>query len=312
MTASQTLSIATRGSPLALAQANHVLAQCRANFPGRRFELKIVKTTGDRLQTAGTADPEQALPMGLFTKELEMELLNGAALFAVHSLKDLPIALPEKLCLAGVSAREDVRDVLIYRANTLPPHSRFKEFPAGATIATSSPRRAAQIQAARPGLKIVPIRGNVGTRLQKLLGQPELAGIVLALAGLKRLGYRIGPEGQLAEGLRAAILTLDEMLPCVGQAALGFEALADNPLAAEVCRSLTDIPTLQAVTAERAFLQAMGGGCLSPVAAYGETSGDLLRLRAFALRRETARRAEKTGPRDNAAGVGQDVAGMLI
>jgi hydroxymethylbilane synthase len=161
--------IATRGSALALAQANLVLTECRAHFPDQQFELKIIKTTGDKLQTLNLTNPDQQVTKGLFTKELEVALLEREALFAVHSLKDLPTELPDGLRLAGVSEREDARDVLIYRKTALPPRSRISHFASGATIATSSTRRQAQVLALRPDLKTVPIRGNVGTRLQKLL-----------------------------------------------------------------------------------------------------------------------------------------------
>jgi hydroxymethylbilane synthase len=317
MIASSPSFIATRGSALALAQANLVLAQCREIFPGRSFELKIIKTTGDKLQAINLANPDQQLTKGLFTKELEVALLKGEAVFAVHSLKDLPTELPDGLWLAGVSAREDARDVLIYPSGVLPPKSTLAAFPGGATIATSSTRRQAQLLAMRPDLQTVPIRGNVGTRLQKLLDQPELDGIVLAMAGLKRLGCGIGADGELIgpqvpPGLRATLLTVEEMLPCVGQAALGFECSVGEAFAEEICARLTDPPTFHAVTAERAFLQAMGGGCLSPVAAYGEASQDKLRLRAISYRNERMSRTEKTGRVDDAVALGRAAAADLL
>jgi hydroxymethylbilane synthase len=233
----RTLHIATRGSALALAQSNLVLAQCRERFPQLSFELKIIKTTGDKLQTINLTNPNQAVTKGLFTKELEVAMLENEADLAVHSLKDLPTDLPEGLHLSGVSVREDVRDVLIYRERSssvgqgrgYQPHARFADFVSGSTIATSSTRRQAQILAVRADLKTVPIRGNVGTRLQKLKDNSELDGIILALAGLKRLGFSVTPDGSIMgrdvpEGLLASILSVEEMLPCVGQAALGYES----------------------------------------------------------------------------------------
>lgn len=317
MTDNPTVFIATRGSALALAQSNLVLGQCRGFFPERLFELKIIKTTGDKLQTASLTDPSQQLPKGLFTKELEVALLNGEAAFAVHSLKDLPTELPEGLHLGGVSEREDVRDVLIYRGAgqglNLRAGSGLRDFPAGATIATSSTRRQAQLLAVRSDLKTVPIRGNVGTRLQKLADKPELDGIVLALAGLKRLGYKVQADGHLLgsnvpAGLLATILPADEMLPCVGQAALGFECRIEDPLGNEICQRLTHLPSFHSVTAERAFLRAMGGGCMSPVAAHGEVSGDQLRLRAISFRNGERKCAEKSGPAREAAALGKAAA----
>src|SRR4051794_21775689 len=160
------IRITSRGSALALAQANMVLAQCRAAFPNDSFEIRIVKTTGDKLQTASLAAAN--LPKGLFTKEIEEALLDGSGDLAVHSLKDLPTDLPAGLKLGAVSKRADVRDVLIYRHESKFQISNLKSLPQGATVATSSTRRRAQLLDTRPDLNIVPIRGNVGTRLRKL------------------------------------------------------------------------------------------------------------------------------------------------
>ena len=321
---SRTIYIATRGSALALAQSNMVLEQCRKNFPDRQFELKIIKTTGDRLQTINLTNPNQVVTKGLFTKELEVAMLDGEAAFAVHSLKDLPTELPDGLYLSGVSEREDVRDVLVYRSPGIATaekrgyvvHSRVQDFKSGATIATSSTRRQAQLLGIRPDIKTVPIRGNVGTRLQKLVDNPELDGIVLALAGLKRLGYAVELDGSLSgkdvpEGLLASILPLEQMLPCVGQAALGFESRKGDPETDEIVGRLTHKSTLQCVTAERAFLHGMGGGCMSPVAAYGELANGTLRLRAISFRNETVRRAERTGAPSEANDLGKRVAEEL-
>jgi hydroxymethylbilane synthase len=310
---SRTIYIATRGSALALAQSNVVLAQCRRDFPHRIFELKIIRTTGDKLQTINLTNPNQTVTKGLFTKELEVALLNREADFAVHSLKDLPTELPQGLYLSAVSAREDVRDVLIYRAH-YPAGAAFHDLPSGATVASSSTRRQAQVLAIRPDLKTVPIRGNVGTRLQKLHDQPELEGTILALAGMKRLGYAIAENGEIRgkdvpPGLRATILPLDQMLPCVGQAALGFESRSGDPETDAICASLNDADTLACVTAERSFLHAMGGGCMSPVAAYAELSDRAtLRVRAISFRDETVRRAELAGPVTEAAALGRRIA----
>lgn len=335
----QTIRIATRGSALALAQANLVAAQCRAAFPALRFELKIIKTTGDKLQRASLARREGSLPKGLFTKELEIALLKGQADMAVHSLKDLPTELPAGLRLAATPKRADVRDVLIYRdadfircraaasapAEWLPgqdalrgfgPGLHLRDLPAGATVATSSTRRKAQLLAARPDLKIVDIRGNVPTRLQKVAERAELDATVLALAGLARLNFQVGSEGRLSgdavpEGLRATILDLDVMLPCVGQGAIGIEIRADDERLATICERLNHYNTFQCVTAERAFLQAMGGGCQSPVAACAEVLGNELELRAVSFRDGPARRAELRGPLRDPVTLGHAVAARL-
>jgi hydroxymethylbilane synthase len=321
---SRTIYIATRGSALALAQSNMVLAQCRAHFPARRFELKIIKTTGDKLQTISLTNTDQAVPKGLFTKELELAMLNREADFAVHSLKDLPTELPDGLYLSGVSEREDVRDALIYRSGAIAdgdkmgytPHLRVQDLRTGATIATSSTRRQAQLLAVRPDLKTVPIRGNVGTRLQKLADNSQFDGIVLALAGLKRLGYRIETDGTLTgrdvpSGLLATVLPVEEMLPCVGQAALGFESRIADEEIDEIVSRLNHAGTLQCITAERAFLHGMGGGCLSPVAAYGDIPNGTLRLRAVSFRNENVRRSQQFGVLNEAHALGTSVAAEL-
>src|SRR5688572_18752997 len=186
-----------------------ILAQCQAAFPGRSFEIKIIKTTGDKLQTASLANAN--LPKGLFTKELEAALLNGEADLAVHSLKDLPTELPAGLKLGAVSPRADVRDVLITRRGPAlnSQLSTLNILPSGATVDTSSTRRRAQLLDLRPDLNIVPIRGNVGTRLRKLAEQSELDAIVLAAAGLERLHFRNGDSAEISgadvpPGLQAA------------------------------------------------------------------------------------------------------------
>ena len=226
------IRIATRGSALALAQSRQVQAECQSRFSNVAFELEIIRTTGDRWQTTSLA--EGHLPKGLFTKELEAALLQRAADFAVHSLKDLPTTLPEGLLLGAVSPRVDVRDVLVVRRekNVRPPALQGEVLanrdwlPAQGVVATNSTRRAAQILSARPDVSVVPIRGNVGTRLRKLSEEPQWSGTLLAAAGLQRLHYQVLADGALAgpdvpEGLFAAHIPIDEMIPCVGQAALG-------------------------------------------------------------------------------------------
>jgi len=337
--AEKPIVICTRGSALALAQSNLILAQCRAAFPRLQFELKIIKTTGDKLQTASLAQESQALPKGLFTKELEVALLNHQADLAVHSLKDLPTELPAGLKLGAVGKREDVRDVLLFRdadfLTRVPaadikgrrgfnPQTRLREFPAGAVVATSSTRRKAQLLVAHPQLQIVDIRGNVATRMQKLMAKPELDATVLALAGLTRLNFKITPDGTIhghasakpgddvPEGLLATVLPVEEMLPCVGQGAIGLEIRTEDKRIAEICAALNDFPTFQCVTAERTFLAAMGGGCQSPVGAYAELDGANLRLRAVSFLHETVRRAEAKRPVAEAAELGRQIAAELL
>jgi hydroxymethylbilane synthase len=312
----KSILIATRGSPLALAQANAVLGQCRAKFPSLTFELKIIKTSGDKLQTASLSHAEAALPRGLFTKELEVALAKQRADLAVHSLKDLPTELPPGLKLAAVAGRrEDARDVLIYK-EPMNPRLTLAGLPAGFLVATASTRRKAQLLAARPDLKVVDIRGNVGTRLRKLAEQPELHGTILAAAGMARLGFRLTSEGRLTgenvpPGILATFLDIDEMLPCVGQAAIGLEAREDDERMAAICRELNDEATFQCVTAERAFLRAMGGGCQSPLAAFARLEGTELDLKAVSFLGEKARRCQERAPIKEAEALGQSVAAKL-
>ena len=342
MPAEKPIIICTRGSALALAQSNMIAAQCRAAFPRLRFELKIIKTTGDKLQKASMAKTDAGLPKGLFTKELEVALIKGHADLAVHSLKDLPTDLPAGLMLAATPKRADVRDVLIYRSadflkaqianpksqmaewspgqsllRGFKAHAKLVDFPNGATIATSSTRRKEQLLAARPDLNVVEIRGNVSTRMQKVADRAELDATVLALAGISRLNFSIKPDGSLAgdavpDGLLATVLDLDVMLPCVGQGAIGIEIRADDERIAKICERLNHFNTFQAVTAERAFLHGMGGGCQSPVAAYAEVTADKIRMSAVSFRDPTmVKRAEAKRPIKEAAALGEDMAVQL-
>jgi hydroxymethylbilane synthase len=311
--AERTVYLATRGSALALAQANLVLAQCRSAFPDLSFEIKIIKTTGDKLQTASLVDAK--LPKGLFTKELEIALLSGEAGIAVHSLKDLPTALPPGLKLGAVSERVDPRDVLIHRTSEN-FGLRIADLPKGATVATSSTRRSAQLLERRPDLRIVPIRGNVGTRLNKLVAQREIAAIILAAAGLERLGVQIAPNGMVrgkdvADGLIAAPIDPSEMLPCVGQAALGIEIREDDDRARQICERLNDPVTMQCVRAEREFLRAMGGGCQIPVAAYAEATGPELHMRAVSFLAAKPRRGEGRGALTDPEALGSRLARQI-
>jgi len=348
-TSDRPVVLVTRGSPLALAQTRQVLAACQAACPEFTFELRVIKTTGDKLQKASMAQESKTLPKGLFTKELEVALLRGEGDLAVHSLKDLPTDLPPGLKLGAVPERVDVRDVLIYRSEQgaawRPPEEEtapapdtpaprpfpagisFDQLPSGATVATSSTRRREQLLARRPDLRVVEIRGNVGTRLQKLLRQPGLDAMILAAAGLERLGYAVREDGTLMsrpEGagddlrewreeaeFRATFLSVEDMLPCVGQAALGIEVRADDPRMAILCDRLDDPDSHRCVAAERAFLHAMGGGCQSPVAALAEIAGETLRLRAVSFRAGPRRAAELAGPLDRPEALGRAMAEAL-
>ena len=322
--ASEPITLATRGSALALAQTQLVLTQCRSLFPDQQFRITIIKTTGDKLQTASLASAN--LPKGLFTKELELAVLNHEADIAIHSLKDLPTEVPSRLRLGAVTKRADPRDVLIYRRDELrEPSSQSRErrfthiadLPNGAVIATISTRRQAFLQEQRPDLKVVPIRGNVPTRLKRFAEHPELSALILAAAGLERLGFAIQPDGRLlGEGipmhLAATPIDPDEMLPCVGQAAIGLEIRANDNGMRQVCERLNDQPTFWCVLAERALLRGLGGGCQIPIGAFAEIRASELRLRAASFLNKPARRGELSGPPENAEQIGQRLAAQLL
>ncbi|MDC0325800.1 hydroxymethylbilane synthase, partial [bacterium] len=257
------IHIATRGSALALVQSHHIQSECRRLFPERSFELKVMKTTGDHLQKATEAEANApTLPKGLFTKELESALLSGEADLAVHSLKDLPTELPDGLELGAITEREDVREVLIFKKA---PGSSSIQNPSQwlkpkACVATNSPRRQVQLKQWNPSLKVVPMRGNVPTRLCKLAENKELDATVLARAGLNRLGYHIEADGKLTgpeapDGLFAVVVDVNQMLPCVGQGCLGIETRSNDPEIRQIVEALSHEPSTIAAIAERAFLK---------------------------------------------------------
>jgi hydroxymethylbilane synthase len=248
------IRIGTRGSPLALAQAREVEDRLKAaHGPGRfAFEVHPIKTTGDRIQDRPLAD---AGGKGLFTKEIEEALLAGEVDIAVHSMKDMPTVLPSGLTLAAFLPREDVRDALIS-----PKGSCLADLPAGAAVATSSLRRQAQVRYLRPDLRVVPMRGNVETRLRKL-AEGAADATLLALAGLKRLGLADRAAGPVP---------VEEMLPAVAQGAIGVEIRAADLDIARVLAPLNHEPTALAVSAERVFLAKLEGSCRTPIAALGE------------------------------------------
>ncbi|MBM3845373.1 MAG: hydroxymethylbilane synthase [Verrucomicrobia bacterium] len=324
---SKPIRIATRGSALALAQARATLLECQRAFPERRFEIQVIKTTGDKLQTASLAGAQ--LPKGLFTKELETALLSKEADLAVHSLKDLPTQLPAGCILGAVGRREDPRDVMVVRAEGSTSFRSFgkdvelKNLPAGAVIATSSTRRAAQILEHRPDLRCAPIRGNVGTRLRKLLENPEIDATMLAAAGLNRLQFRLDDTGLLSGGpadmepvppgkLRVLHLSAEEMIPCVGQAAIGIEIREGDEELAEICRALHHDATGLCVMAERSFLQATGGGCQAAVAAHARLENDLLRIAAVSYLGNKPVRSKIHGPAAQAEELGRRLASLLL
>jgi hydroxymethylbilane synthase len=256
------LILGSRGSALALAQARWVQARLRDADPAAEPEIRIVRTEGDRSQTAALAS---GVTLGIFVREIEEELLSGRIDLAVHSLKDLPTAQPRGLEVAAIPVREDPRDVLILRGG-----GGLEDLPPGAVIGTGSPRRVGQIRAMRPDLRFHAIRGNVDTRIRKLR-EGEVSALVLAAAGLNRLGIR---------DVSIQPFSWDTLLPAPGQGALGIEIRsADRHLADSLRRVLDDPATSAAVRAERAFLKALGGGCQMPVGALGVLEDGQLFLR---------------------------------
>ena len=275
--------IATRGSALALIQARQVEERFRRLFPGLETVVRVFRTTGDELQQRKTL-PDK-LPKGLFTREIETALLSRKADLAVHSLKDLPTELPSGLELMAVAPREDPREVLLSRLPLADSGSPIDSLPRGALVGTGSPRRQFQLQGLASEPRFEAIRGNVPTRIARLAAGTGLHAIVLAAAGLMRLGYRIGPEGLLAgsgvpDGIRAALLPLETMIPCAGQGAIGLEGRRDDSRLRELCGRFNHHATRIRVDAERTFLRRMGGGCLSPVAAHAHLQEGELHLQA--------------------------------
>jgi len=258
---SNSIVIATRESRLALWQAEHVRDLLGQRF-GATVELLGMTTRGDQILDRTLS---KVGGKGLFVKELETALEEGRAHLAVHSLKDVPMDLPEGFALATVLEREDPRDAFVS-----PRHERLADLPRGAKVGTSSLRRWVQLGALRPDLVVEPLRGNLDTRLRKL-DEGGYDAIVLAAAGLKRLG--------LAERIRS-VFEPGEMLPCAGQGALGIEVRSDNRTLLEQLGTLTHRPTWLAVQAERAVSRALGGSCSMPLAVHGSWRGDRLWLRA--------------------------------
>ena len=254
--------IATRESRLALWQAEHVRALLGSLSP-RPVELLGMTTRGDQILDRSLS---KVGGKGLFVKELEVALEEGRAHLAVHSLKDVPMELPEGFVLAAVMEREDPRDALVSNQ-----HATLDALPQGAVVGTSSLRRLVQLRALRPDLRIEPLRGNLDTRLRKL-DDGQYDAIVLAAAGLKRLG--------LADRIRHVIAP-DQMLPAAGQGALGLEIRAEQTGLHQTLQALNHAPTLWAALAERAVSRALGGSCSMPLAAHGTWEGDTLTLRAL-------------------------------
>ncbi len=297
MTQSGPLRIGTRGSPLALVQARSVRARLAiaAGQDEQAVELVIIRTTGDAIQDRPLAEQGGK---GLFTKEIEEALLDGRIDVAVHSAKDMPTILPQGLLLAACLEREDARDAFISRRA-----KSLDELPKGASLGTTSPRRQAIAKRARPDLRVVPLRGNVETRLCKL-DDGEVDATILALAGLKRLG--------LAE--RATrIMNADEFLPAAGQGAIGIEVRANDTRTRELLTRIDHVDTSVAVACERAFLGELDGSCKTPIAGHATLSGSVLQFRGLIAKPDgsAAHETAVAGARENALALGADAGRVL-
>lgn len=291
------LTIGTRGSRLALWQAEFVRAELTKLHPQIEINLEIIKTEGDKVQNLSLTEIGGR---GVFTKELETALLDQRIDLAVHSLKDLPTILPENLQITAVLPREDARDALILRADLKIDSPSIKNLPENAVVGTSSLRRASQLKHQRPDLQIKDLRGNVDTRLRKL-DEGNYDAIILAAAGLKRLGF---------ERRISALLAIDEMLPQIGQGALAIETRCDDAATNSVVSVLEDTATRAAITAERAFLREVGGGCQFPIAAYAFLENNDLKLFGLVATPDGSRilRAEISGKASEARQTGESLA----
>jgi hydroxymethylbilane synthase len=292
------LRIGTRGSPLALAQAHETRGRLMAAFdlPEEAFEIVVIKTTGD---DRSLIDADVALKTlggkGLFTKEIEEDMLSGKIDIAVHSMKDMPVAQPEGLVLDCYLPREDVRDAFVSLH-----HGSLADLPSGAKVGSSSLRRRAQLKVRRPDLEVVEFRGNVQTRMKKL-GDGVADATFLAMAGLKRLG--------MTEVVKSAIAP-EDVLPAVAQGAIGIERRVADMRAAAMLEAIHDGPTGQRLAAERAFLAGLDGSCETPIAGLAELDGGTLRLRGEILRPDGSEvlTDDRTAPIEDGAALGWEMA----
>jgi len=289
--------VGSRGSELALRQAQLVVAELQKHFPEVDFKIKTIKTAGDKILDLPLPKLEGK---GFFVKEIEHALLAGEIDMAVHSMKDVPTVLPAGLTLSAITKREDARDCYLAQDGK----TGLFDSPPKARIGTSSLRRAAQILARRPDLEIVPIRGNLNTRLRKLT-EMDLAGIVLAYAGVSRLGW----TDKITE-----IIETDKILPAVGQGALGIETRQGDTEIINMVKTLHDSLAAAAVVAERAFLRTLEGGCQTPIAAWGRVEKDQLVLEGMVgdLRGEKILRRQVSGAINQAEALGRKLAQMLL
>ncbi len=292
----KTLKIGTRGSKLALWQANWVKSSLEAKHPSLSIELVLIKTKGDKILDVPLA---KVGGKGLFVKEIEEALLSGRIDLAVHSMKDMPGEIPKGLCIGAIPEREIPQDVLISRNK-----KRLSKLGLGAKIGTSSLRRQAQLLHARPDLVVLPLRGNVDTRLKKLETE-NLDAIILAAAGVKRLGL----ENRITEYLDENI-----MLPAVGQGALCIEVRQNDPLVEPIVATLEHPLTRTIILGERAFLNRLEGGCQVPIAAYGKIDKNIFTLSGLVATIDGRTLIKETfsGPENSSEMIGVELAERLI
>jgi hydroxymethylbilane synthase len=290
------IKVGTRGSKLALAQTRAVVESLKKVAPGITAEICVIKTSGDIMQDVSLLNIGG---QGVFVKEIEDALTAGSIDLAVHSMKDVPGETPEGLKFAAILPREDVRDILVSRGNV-----KLEFMPRGARIGTGSLRRGAQIQAMLPDATIVPLRGNIDTRLKKIETE-NLAGVILAAAGMKRLGYmqRV-----------SQYLPIELMLPAVGQGALGLQIRKTDSDLAGILTKLDHAPTAAEIAAERSYLRALGGGCRLPIAALGLLEGQRLSLEGLVAEPNgvSVVRDKVWGTSDEAEVMGRKLAGMIM
>ena len=294
--AAEPIIIGTRGSRLALWQANWVKDALIRNHPGMAVDLVIIKTKGDKILDVPLA---KVGGKGLFVKEIEEAMLDGRIDLAVHSMKDMPAEIPSGLCIGAIPQREEPRDVLVSREDL--PLDRLKK---GARIGTSSLRRAAQLLHLRPDLAIVPLRGNLDTRLKKLETE-SLDAIVLAAAGIRRMGL----ADRVTQVLNEAV-----MLPAVGQGALCIETRQRDPRIADVVGALDDPDTRQVVLGERAFLNRLEGGCQVPIAGHGSIGSQGYTLTGLVCDVDGSHQIKRTltGPAARSEQIGLELADALL
>jgi hydroxymethylbilane synthase len=289
--------IGTRGSPLALAQAHMVQALLAAahGVPKGAVEIRVITTTGDAIQDRPLAEVGGK---GLFTKEIEQALIDNEIDLAVHSSKDMVTVLPNGLVLAACLEREDARDVLVSRSA-----KSIADLPKGATMGTASLRRQAQVKLLRPDINIVPLRGNVGTRLQKI-SEGVADATILALAGLKRLGMA---------DKATAILDPQQFLPAVGQGAIGIEIRENDAVTRAIVGAINHAATLTAVIAERSFLAVLDGSCKTPIAGHATIHGGKLAFRGLIAKPDGTAffEASRQGAASDAAKLGADAGNEL-